>query len=120
MAQAGRGSHPSSGTMHVWSSSKMPKMVPVGMPASTLELPSSGSNTAVYLTGAEGRASNLRWLGGEVARRSGDLTVWLHQRLQWLQWQQRQQWQAQREQWQAQREQQEQQEQQRQQRQQRQ
>ena len=95
MAQAGRGSHPSSGTMHVWSSSKMPKMVPVGMPASTLELPSSGSNTAVYLTGAEGRASSLRWLGGEVARRSGDLTVWLHQRLQRLQ---RQQWQAQREQ----------------------
>ena len=98
MAQAGRGSHPSSGTMHVWSSSKMPKMVPVGMPASTLELPSSGSNTAVYLTGAEGRASSLRWLGGEVARRSGDLTVWLHQWLQWLQWLQRQQWQAQREQ----------------------
>ena len=98
MAQAGRGSHPSSGTMHVWSSSKMPKMVPVGMPASTLELPSSGSNTAVYLTGTEGRASNLRWLGGEVARRSGDLTVWLHQRLQRLQRLQRQQWQAQREQ----------------------
>ena len=34
--------------MHVWSSSKMPKMVPVGMPASTLDEPSSGSKTAVY------------------------------------------------------------------------
>ena len=37
-----------SGRRHSSSCSKIPKMVPVGMPASTLEDPSRGSNTVTY------------------------------------------------------------------------